>query len=101
MQFHHPQSEAGATVLASEPSAKPKQAAQPWQALCLLARLHHIAADPDTQAHKQGLSPHADVPDSELLSAAKALGLKAKISRTAADRLSLAPPAYQLPAAGA
>ena len=92
MQFHHPQSEAGATVLASEPSAKPKQAAQPWQALCLLARLHHIAADPDTQAHKQGLSPHADVPD---------LGLKAKISRTAADRLSLAPPAYQMPAAGA
>ena len=24
---------------------------QPWQALCLLARLHHIAADPDTLMH--------------------------------------------------
>jgi len=67
------------------------QAPQPWKALCLLARLHHIAADPDSLVHEQGLSPHAPASDADLLLAAKHLGLKAKISRTAADRLSLAP----------
>ena len=64
---------------------------QPWKALCLLARLHHIAADPDTLAHQQGLSPTSPASDGELLGAAKALGLKAKICRTQASRLNLAP----------
>jgi len=64
---------------------------QPWRALCLLARLHHIAADPESLVHTRGLSPSVPATDDELLGAAKELGLKAKISRTAADRLSLAP----------
>jgi subfamily B ATP-binding cassette protein HlyB/CyaB len=64
---------------------------QPWKALCLLARLHHIAADPDTLAHPRGLSTNQPASDAELLGAAKDLGLKAKISRTPASRLSLAP----------
>ena len=64
---------------------------QPWQALCLLARLHHIAADPDTLMHERGLTASVQASDDELLGAAKQLGLKAKISRTQADRLSLAP----------
>lgn len=64
---------------------------QPWQALCLLARLHHIAADPDTLMHEQGLTASVQVTDDELLGAAKHIGLKAKISRTQADRLALAP----------
>ncbi|MGQ0595640.1 type I secretion system permease/ATPase [Aquabacterium sp.] len=64
---------------------------QPWRALCLLARLHHIAADPESLVHTRGLSPSVSATDDDLLGAAKELGLKAKISRTAADRLSLAP----------
>ncbi|MEY2842790.1 MAG: hypothetical protein RI920_827, partial [Pseudomonadota bacterium] len=70
------------------PSAGP---AHPWRALTLLARLHHIAADPDTLAHTRGISPNQAVSDAELLGAAKELGLKAKISRTQGSRLSLAP----------
>ena len=65
--------------------------AQPWRALTLLARLHHIATDPDTLAHTRGISPNEVVSDAELLGAAKELGLKAKISRTLASRLQLAP----------
>ena len=65
--------------------------AQPWPALCLLARLHHIAADPDTLMHERGLTASTPATDDELLGAAKQLGLKAKISRTSADRLALAP----------
>ncbi|MEY4765192.1 MAG: hypothetical protein RI907_1865 [Pseudomonadota bacterium] len=64
---------------------------QPWRALTLLARLHHIATDPETLAHTRGISPGEVVSDTELLAAAKDLGLKAKISRTLASRLSLAP----------
>ena len=64
---------------------------QPWRALCLLARLHHIAADPDTLVHERGLSTRAAVSDDELLGAAMQLGLKAKLSRTLAERLALAP----------
>ncbi|MDI1258086.1 calcium-binding protein [Aquabacterium sp.] len=39
-------------VSPSDPA--PRHPQQPWQALCLLARLHHIAADPDTLMHEQG-----------------------------------------------
>lgn len=75
----------------AEGDAHPSALPQPWQALCLLARLHHIAADPDTLMHERGLTASAPASDAELLGAAKQLGLKAKISRTQADRLSLAP----------
>ncbi len=64
---------------------------QPWKALCLLARLHHIAADPESLMHARGLSASVPANDAELLGAAKELGLKAKISQTPAARLSLAP----------
>ena len=67
------------------------QPPQPWKALCLLARLHHIAADPDALMHARGLSPHLPATDDELLGTAKDMGLKAKISRTPASRLQLAP----------
>ncbi|MFT3859239.1 MAG: type I secretion system permease/ATPase [Aquabacterium sp.] len=75
---------------AQPPSSAP-QPPQPWKALCLLARLHHIAADPDTVAHQRGLSATTSADDSELLGAAKEMGLKAKISRTTLERLPLAP----------
>lgn len=61
------------------------------KALCLLARLHHISADPDLLSHELGLTPSAPTSDTELLLAAKHLGLKAKVSHTTGERLSLAP----------
>ncbi|MBN3816679.1 type I secretion system permease/ATPase [Paraburkholderia sp. Se-20369] len=60
-------------------------------ALCILARLHNIAADPDILLHELGLSRNALVSDEQLLLASKRLGLKAKIKVTRAERLSLAP----------
>ncbi|SHN14587.1 type I secretion system permease/ATPase [Rhizobacter sp. OV335] len=61
------------------------------QALCLVARLHHVAADPAQLAHQLGWQPgHApDVTD--LLLAAQQLGLKARLSRSSPERLNLAP----------
>ena len=60
------------------------------QALCIVARLHHVAADASTLAHQLGWSAHhAPGPDGLLL-AARELGLKARRSRSSADRLSLA-----------
>ncbi|HEX5374076.1 MAG TPA: type I secretion system permease/ATPase [Aquabacterium sp.] len=58
--------------------------------LCLLARLHHIAAEPATLAHQLGLAPSEALTHQDLLRAAKHLGLKAKITRTSPDRLNLA-----------
>ena len=59
-------------------------------ALCILARLHHIAADPGTLAHQLGLSPSEALRPADLLRAAKHVGLKAKITRSTPDRLNLA-----------
>ena len=60
-------------------------------ALCVVARLHHIAADPATLAHQLGLQPSQPANTEDLLHAAKHLGLKAKLSRTTIERLSLSP----------
>lgn len=60
-------------------------------ALCLVARMHHVAADPGTLAHQMGLQP-SEVPTlQDLVRAAKHIGLKAKISVTTPDRLALSP----------
>jgi ATP-binding cassette, subfamily B, bacterial HlyB/CyaB len=58
--------------------------------LCLIARLHHVAADPEHLAHQLGWPPSQVPTVTDLLLAAKQLGLKAKLSRTATDRLTLA-----------
>lgn len=60
-------------------------------ALCLLARLHHIGADAAALAHQLGIPPSREPSTEELLLAAKHLGLKAKLSRSQPDRLSLVP----------
>jgi len=60
------------------------------ESLCLLARLHHIAADAGTLAHQLGLGASDALASSDLLRAAKHLGLKAKVTTTVPDRLSLA-----------
>jgi len=77
------------TVQPTEPSATPIPSALP--ALCLIARLHHMAADPAHLAHQLGWSPSHLPTASDLLLAAKHIGLKAKLSRSPIDRLNLAP----------
>ena len=60
------------------------------KSLCLAARLHHIAAEPEHLAHQMGwTSSHAPATD-DLLLAARQLGLQAKPSRTTVERLNLA-----------
>ncbi|WP_415842257.1 cysteine peptidase family C39 domain-containing protein, partial [Paracidovorax anthurii] len=61
------------------------------QALCLIARLHQVAAEPATLAHQLGLSASDAVGVQDLLLAAKLLGLKARRVRSGAERLTLAP----------
>ena len=59
------------------------------QALCLIARLHHIAADPTTLAHQLGWPSSHQIDIDDLLIAARHIGLKAKRSRSRIDRLNL------------
>lgn len=66
-------------------------ASAPLAALCAIARLHHVAADPATLAHQLGFSPAEALGVDDLLQAAKHLGLKAKRSATTAQRLTLTP----------
>jgi ATP-binding cassette, subfamily B, bacterial HlyB/CyaB len=60
-------------------------------ALCAIARLHQVAADPATLAHQLGLAPTEAMGVDQLLQAAKHLGLKAKRSRSSIARLPLTP----------
>jgi len=58
-------------------------------ALCLIARLHHVAADSTHLAHQLGWPPSHVPSTDDLLLAAKHLGLKAKLSRGSPERLTL------------
>lgn len=66
-------------------------ASAPLSALCLIARLHHVAADPAHLAHQLGWPPSHEPTVDDLLIAAQQLGLKTRRSRSTADRLSLTP----------
>ena len=83
----------GENPRAQEALPKPESvsASAPLAALCLIARLHHIAADPVHLAHQLGWPPSHRASVDDLLLAAKQLGLKAKRIRTSAERLSLSP----------
>jgi subfamily B ATP-binding cassette protein HlyB/CyaB len=73
------------------PGGGTRLAAQaPLHALCLVARLHKVAADPAALAHQLGLAPSEPVSAASLLLAAKHLGLKAKLAKVGADRLGMA-----------
>jgi subfamily B ATP-binding cassette protein HlyB/CyaB len=61
------------------------------RALCLIARFHQVAADAPALAHQLGLQPSEAIGDDDLLRAAKHLGLKARRTHAAADRLHLTP----------
>jgi len=80
----------GSAASAPLASSQGHSAAVNLQALCLLARLHHISATPDLLAHELGVPPSTEASDTELLLAAKHIGLKAKLSRTTGERLSMA-----------
>jgi subfamily B ATP-binding cassette protein HlyB/CyaB len=70
-------------------------------ALCLIARLHHVAAEPAALRHRLGLAASEPVAADQLLLAAKHLGLRARRSRSVASRLALTPlPALALMADG-
>jgi subfamily B ATP-binding cassette protein HlyB/CyaB len=68
-----------------------RAAHDPLPALCLVARLHQIAAEPAALRHALGKSASEVLTAHDLLLAARHLGLKAKSSRSSAERLSLAP----------
>ena len=61
------------------------------RALCAVARLHHIAADPGHLAHHLGLAPGVHAAPDDLLLAARHIGLKAQWVHSRADRLPLVP----------
>jgi subfamily B ATP-binding cassette protein HlyB/CyaB len=64
---------------------------QTLRALCMLARLHHIAAQPGALLHQLGLSPRDPTTTALLLQGAQALGLKAKAVRATIERLPRIP----------
>jgi ATP-binding cassette, subfamily B, bacterial HlyB/CyaB len=63
----------------------------PLPALCLIARLHHVAADPAALAHQLGKPASEPLDANDILLAAKHLGLKAKRSSSDTTRLNLVP----------
>jgi len=82
------------------PASSPALA--PLAALCLVARLHHVAAEPAHLAHQLGWPPSHEPGTDDILLAARHIGLNAKRSRSTADRLNLAPlPALVVLAEGA
>lgn len=60
-------------------------------ALCAVARVHHIAAEPAQLLHQMGWASNHEASSADVLLAAKHLGLKAKHSRSRIDRLGLTP----------
>ena len=78
-----------APVIASDSELSANRAA--LSALCVIARLHHIAVDPAHVAHQLGWSASHEPSIDDLLLAAKHIDLKAKLSRSTIDRLTLAP----------
>ncbi|WP_093434970.1 type I secretion system permease/ATPase [Variovorax sp. 770b2] len=69
----------------------PTSAMAPLAALCAVARFHQVPADPSLLSHQLGLTPSEPIATDTLLQAARHLGLKARSTRTTAERLSLTP----------
>lgn len=60
-------------------------------ALAVIARLHHVAADPAVLKHQLGLGGCDAVTQRDLLRAARGLGLKAKAVTSSTGRLTATP----------
>ena len=84
-------------ALAGAQGAPPREAeaasacAGSLAALCVIARFHQVAADPQALAHQLGLPASAQPDVQDLLRAARYLGLQAKCVRSTVDRLALTP----------
>jgi len=78
---------------APDPSPDRPSARRPsaLDALCLVARLHQVAAEPASLAHQLGLAPGEAVHPDHLLLAARQLGLQARRVHSSSDRLALTP----------
>jgi subfamily B ATP-binding cassette protein HlyB/CyaB len=72
-------------------AAPGERAPSALHALATIARLHHVSADPQAMLHALGKSANDALTQQDLLLSAKSLGLKAKPSRSSADRLPLVP----------
>jgi subfamily B ATP-binding cassette protein HlyB/CyaB len=72
-------------------SDEPQAHAPALDALAVVARLHHVAADPRALRHRLGLGASEPVGTDHLLLAAGHLGLKARLATSSAERLSLTP----------
>jgi ATP-binding cassette, subfamily B, bacterial HlyB/CyaB len=84
-------SDGGTESAGSEPKPAASAASAPLAALCVVARLHQISADPAHLAHQLGWPASHRPGTVDLLLAAKHIGLKAKLTRGTAERLSLVP----------
>ncbi len=85
-----PRGDAPGDFQESEPATSPKLI-EALRGLALVARLHQVAADPDAILHRLGRSPSSPTLLSDVLLAAKDVGLKAKHTRAKLERLSLTP----------
>lgn len=61
------------------------------QVLCLIAMLHQVPADPANLAHQLAFPAGVDLRPSDLLQAAKHLGLEARLHASTRERLALVP----------
>src|SRR5206468_5669337 len=76
---------------AEEPIESADTAHAGLEALCLVARLHHVAASPAELLHTLGKGPSETIGTEDLLLCAERLQLKARLTRTGVDRLRHTP----------
>ena len=77
-----------------EGTSPPQATNDPLLALCFVARVHQVAAEPVSLRHAMGLAPAEPLGSHHLVMAARHIGLKAKVVRTTLERL----PHLSLPA---
>jgi ATP-binding cassette, subfamily B, bacterial HlyB/CyaB len=83
--------EDGAFERAVDQHIEPSPASAALSALCLIARLHHVAAEPAHVAHSLGWPPSHLPSIDDLLIAARQIGLKVKRTRSTTGRLAVVP----------
>lgn len=84
MTHHKPRS-------CSDETARQPSTRQPLELVCLIARLHRLAADPETLAHQLALAASARIDADTLLLAAQKIGLKAALTKVKLSRLHTTP----------
>jgi subfamily B ATP-binding cassette protein HlyB/CyaB len=82
---------AGPSAREAAGAAAPTCGLAALSSLCLVARLHHVSAEPEALRHQLGLGSSDSLTVSHLLLAGQRIGLKVKHSRSTAERLPLLP----------